>query len=76
MSVFTAAYSLSGTSDSDRLKRGIDLQSLFARKIICLPLEIKKFQGSSIAIDIIITFYASLTDYCRVSYSREETLMI
>ena len=36
-----------------------DLQSLFAREIACLPLEVKKLQGSHIVIDIIITFYVN-----------------
>ena len=47
----------------------------FARKIICLPSETKKLQGSSIAIDIIITFYATPTELLTC-YSRKETLMI
>lgn len=39
-----------------------DLKALLARKIICLPLEVKKWQGSHIVIDIIITFYVTPTE--------------
>jgi hypothetical protein len=52
-----------------------DLQALFARKIICLPLEVKKLQGSHIVIDIIITFYATPTELLTC-FLRQETLMI
>lgn len=41
----------------------LDMKALLARKIICLPLEVKKCKEvSHIVIDIIITFYVSPTE--------------